>query len=226
LSLTDSRYYKPVDTKHNVNRPETAIYKSSQSIDMPLLRRQLIAWVAAAIGCFAVLCGAMPIVASAQPSVTGGQTEAHVSQRDFDALSTAGVLYIATVRKDGNQSTSAPVWFTVSPTRLVYIQTQPTTWKAKRVRRGSPVIVWIGRKRGPAFIGTAEITRDTAVERQITEDYPKKYLMARFGFNKPTKEMFDSGKILSIVITPVRDLPDGFTSQPGTSAPRLDSAHG
>jgi len=225
LSLTDSRY-KPVDTRHNVNRPETAIYKPAQSVHTRLLRRQLIAWVTAAIGCLTVAYGATPIVASAQSGVTGGQTEAHVSQRDIDALSTAGVLYIATVRKDGNQSTSAPVWFTVSPNQLVYIQTQPTTWKAKRVRRGSPVIVWIGRKRGPAFIGTAEISRDPAVERQVIEDYPKKYLMARFGFQKPTQEMFDSGKILSIVITPVRDLPDGFTSQPGTSAPRLDSAHG
>jgi hypothetical protein len=87
------------------------------------------------------------------------------------------------------------------------------------------VIVWIGRKHGPAFIGKAEISSDPAVERQIIEDYPKKYLMARFGFHRPNQEMFDKGGILSIVITPVRDLPQSFTSQPGTPAPSIDGAH-
>ena len=163
--------------------------------------------------------------ASAQSSSDGKQAGAQVSQRDLDALATAGILYIATVRKDGNQSTAAPVWFTVSPNHLVLIQTQPTTWKAKRIRRGSPVIVWIGRKHGPAFIGKAEISSDPAVERQIIEDYPKKYLMARFGFHRPNQEMFDKDGILPIVITPVRDLPEGFTSQPGTPAPSVDAAH-
>ncbi len=150
---------------------------------------------------------------------------AQVSQRDLDALSAAGVLYIATVRKDGNQSTAAPVWFTVTSDHLVLIQTQPNTWKAKRIRRGSPVIVWIGHKRGPAFMGRAEISGDPAYQHRVIEDYPKKYLMARFGFHKPTQEMFDKGAILSIVITPVRDLPDGFKSAPGTPAPSAESAH-
>jgi hypothetical protein len=166
--------------------------------------------------------------ASAQSNPGGGKIDAQVaqvSQRDIDALSKASILYIATVRKDGNQSTPAPVWFTVTPDHLALIQTQPGTWKAKRIRRGSPVIVWIGRKRGPAFIGKAEISSDPAVERQIIEDYPKKYLLARFGFHRPTQEIFDKGGILSIVITPVRDLPESFTSQPGTPAPSIDGAH-
>src|ERR1700730_1276935 len=100
-----------------------------------------------------------------------GTALCQASQRDLDTLSVVKLLYIATVRKDGNQSTAAPVWFTVSPNHLVLIQTQPTTWKAKRIRRGSPVIIWIGRKHGPAFIGKAEISSDPAVERQIIEDY-------------------------------------------------------
>ena len=190
-----------------------------------LTRRQVIAWGAVALGGLAIAPGIATTSASAQSSSDGKQAHAQVSQRDLDALSTAGVLYIATVRKDGNQSTAAPVWFTVSPNHLVLIQTQPTTWKAKRIRRGSPVIVWIGRKHGPAFLGKAEINSDPAVERQIIEDYPKKYLMARFGFHRPTQEMFDKGGILSIVITPVRDLPDGFASQPGTPAPSIDATH-
>lgn len=190
-----------------------------------LTRRQVIAWGAVALGGLAMAPSIATTSASAQSSSDGKQAGAQVSQRDLDALATAGILYIATVRKDGNQSTAAPVWFTVSPNHLVLIQTQPTTWKAKRIRRGSPVIVWIGRKHGPAFIGKAEISSDPAVERQIIEDYPKKYLMARFGFHRPNQEMFDKGGILPIVITPVRDLPEGFTSQPGTPAPSVDAAH-
>ncbi len=190
-----------------------------------LTRRQVIAWGAVAFGGLAMAPSIATTSASAQSSSDGKQAGAQVSQRDLDALATAGILYIATVRKDGNQSTAAPVWFTVSPNHLVLIQTQPTTWKAKRIRRGSPVIVWIGRKHGPAFIGKAEISSDPAVERQIIEDYPKKYLMARFGFHRPNQEMFDKGGILPIVITPVRDLPEGFTSQPGTPAPSVDAAH-
>jgi len=194
------------------------------AISNALTRRQVIAWGAVALGGLA-MAPRIATTASAQSSSDGKQAGAQASQRDLDALSTAGILYIATVRKDGNQSTAAPVWFTVSPNHLVLIQTQPTTWKAKRIRRGSPVIVWIGRKHGPAFIGRAEISSDPAVERQIIEDYPKKYLMARFGFHRPNQEMFDKGGILSIVITPVRDLPQSFTSQPGTPAPSIDGAH-
>ncbi len=194
------------------------------AISNALTRRQVIAWGAVALGGLA-MAPRIATTASAQSSSDGKRARAQVSQRDLDALSTAGILYIATVRKDGNQSTAAPVWFTVSPNHLVLIQTQPTTWKAKRIRRGSPVIVWIGRKHGPAFIGKAEISSDPAVERQIIEDYPKKYLLARFGFHRPTQEIFDKGGILSIVITPVRDLPESFTSQPGTPAPSIDGAH-
>ena len=189
-----------------------------------LTRRQVIAWGAAALGSLAIVGPGPATRASAQSNADGAPSSARVSPRDLDALSTAGVLYIATVRKDGNQSNPAPVWFTVTPDHLVLIQTQPTTWKAKRIRRGSPVIVWIGRKHGPAFIGKARISSDPAFERRVIEDYPKKYLMVRFGFHKPTQEMFDKGEILSIVITPDRDLPDGFQSQPGTPAPAVDEA--
>lgn len=182
----------------------------------------MIAWGAIALGGLAMAPTAVLVDASAESKPGGGKADVQVSQRDVGALSTASVLYIATVRKDGNQSTPAPVWFTVAPDHLVLIQTQPTTWKAKRIRRGSPVIVWIGKTKGPAFIGKAEITSDPAVPRQIVEDYPKRYLMARLGLHKPTQEMFDKGQILAIRITPVRDLPDGFASQPGTPAPSID----
>ena len=195
---------------------------TAETIGYILTRRQIIAWGAIALGGLAMAHAAALASASAESNPGGSKTDAQVSQRDIDALSKASVLYIATVRKDGNQSTAAPVWFTVAPDHVVLIQTQATTWKAKRIRRGSPVLVWIGKKNGPAFIGNAEITSDPAVSRQIVEEYPKRYLMARLGLHRPTQEMFDKGQILSIKITPVRDLSEGFASNPGTPAPRIE----
>jgi hypothetical protein len=181
----------------------------------------MIALGAIALGGLAMASAVALSNAFAETNPGGANTVAQVSQRDIDALSTASVLYIATVRKDGNQSTPAPVWFTVAPDHLVLIQTSPTTWKAKRIRRGSPVIVWIGKTKGPAFIGKAEITNDPAVAREIVADYPKRYLMARLGMHTPTQEMFDKGQIVPITIRPIRDLPEGFASQPGKPAPSI-----
>jgi hypothetical protein len=209
-----------------VNRkPSVDGRKTAKVTGDGLTRRQIIGLGAIALSGLAMRRSVALAETSAESNTRGTKTGVPLSQRDIDALSNAGVLYIATVRKDGNQSTSAPVWFTIAPDHLLLIQTQPKTWKAKRIRRGSPVIVWIGRKHGPAFIGKAEITQDPAVGRQIVEDYPKKYLMARLGLNRPSQEMFDKGQVISIKITPVRDLPDGFTSTPGTPAPSLGGEH-
>jgi hypothetical protein len=183
-----------------------------------LTRRGMIALGAAVFTGLAIAPATTVVNAAGESGVDAAQ----VSEHDLDALSKASVLYIATVRKDGNQSIAAPVWFTVAPDHRLLIQTGPTTWKAKRVRRGSPMIVWIGKMQGPAFVARAEITKDPAVLHQIVEDFPKRYLMARLGLHTPTQAMFDQDKILAIVITPVRDLPDGFKPQPGTPAPGLE----
>jgi hypothetical protein len=195
--------------------------RRTEAIAPAVTRRQMIAWGAIALGGLAMASTFAVSSALAESNPGAGNADAQVSQRDTDALSTASVLYIATVRKDGNQSTAAPVWFTVAPDHVVLIQTQPTTWKAKRIRRGSPVIVWIGKTKGPAFIGKAEITSDPAVAHQIVQDYPKRYLMARLGMHTPTQEMFDKGQIIPITIRPIRDLPEGFASQPGKPAPSI-----
>lgn len=198
-----------------------ACSRRTEAIAPAVTRRQMIAWGAIALGGLAMASTFALSSALAESNPGAGSADAQVSQRDTDALSTASVLYIATVRKDGNQSAAAPVWFTVAPDHVVLIQTQPTTWKAKRIRRGSPVIVWIGKTKGPAFIGKAEITSDPAVAHQIVQDYPKRYLMARLGMHTPTQEMFDKGQIIPITIRPIRDLPEGFASQPGKPAPSI-----
>jgi hypothetical protein len=147
---------------------------------------------------------------------------AATSPRDADALAKGTYIYIATVRKDGNQSKAAPVWFITTADQQVLIETSPTSWKAKRIKRGSPAMIWIGARTGPAFIGKAEIVTDTKVQDQVIEQYPKKYLLARIGFARPSRAKLDSGQIIVIRISPTRDLPDGFQSAPGTPAPQLD----
>jgi len=149
------------------------------------------------------------------------EARADISQRDAAAMSQASLIYIATVRKDGNQSTAAPVWFTPgADNNSILIQTGPDTWKAKRIRRGSPVIVWIGAANGPAFIGKAEITMDGAAVDKILTDYPKKYGMMDSVVG-PSRGNFESGDRIAIRITPIKDLPADFSSAPGTPAPKL-----
>jgi carboxylesterase type B len=147
---------------------------------------------------------------------------ATTSPRDADALAKATYIYIATVRKDGNQSKAAPVWFITTADKQVLIETSPTSWKAKRIKRGSPAMIWIGARTGPAFIGKAEIVMDSTLQDQVIAEYPKKYLLARIGFARPSRAKLDSGQIVVIRISPTRDLPDGFQSAPGTPAPQLD----
>ncbi len=142
------------------------------------------------------------------------------SDPELKAFDQATTVYVATVRKDGNQSKPAPVWFTMSADRAqLLIQAHKGSWKDKRIRRGSPVIVWIGGLNGPSFVGKAEITKDAAVVDKILTDYPKKYTMdALVG---PSRASFESGDRIAIRITPVKQLPANFSSAPGTPAPAI-----
>jgi len=149
---------------------------------------------------------------------------AALSVRDQQALSTADLVFVATVRRNGTQSRAAPVWFTLGADNdSILIQTEQTTWKARRIARGSPVLVWIGRPDGPAFIGRAEISRDRALQDKILTDFRRKYLQDRLFGMGPSRSEFENGELLAIKITPVRDLPNGFLSHPGAPPPPLRS---
>jgi general stress protein 26 len=148
---------------------------------------------------------------------------AAISARDQQALAKSDLVYVATVRKNGTQSKAAPVWFTSgADDNSILIQTGPNTWKAKRIGRGSPVLVWIGKADGPAFIGKAEITNDPAIRDKILRDFREKYWQNRVMGVGPSRGGFDRGERIAIKITPVRDLQDGFTSQPGSAPPSTE----
>jgi general stress protein 26 len=156
-------------------------------------------------------------------AATAGVGTSATSARDAAELAKSTYIYIATVRKDGNQSKAVPVWFIDASDNQILIETGPNSWKAKRIKRGSPALVWIGSRTGPAFIGKAEIVQDKSLQDLVIEQYPKKYLLARVGFARPSRAKIDSGQIVVIRISLVRDLP-GFTSEPGTRAPTLEES--
>jgi uncharacterized membrane protein len=166
-----------------------------------------------------LMAAAVLLAALATPAATA---IAATSPRDAGALAKSTYIYIATVRKDGNQSRAVPVWFITTGDNQVLIETSPTSWKAKRIRRASPALIWIGSPTGPAFIGKAEIVEDKTLQDQVIAGYPKKYLLARIGYARPTRAKLDSGQIVVIRISPTWDLPGGFQSAPGTPAPVLD----
>ena len=163
-----------------------------------------------------------PVVVSAKVSWAEAQAaKPALSQKQLSALKSTKDIFIATVRKNGDQSKAAEIWFTSTEDGTVLINTGPDSWKVKRIKRGSPAIVWIGSKDGPAFIGTAEITNDRGLQDRIIADFPKKYTLAWMGLFLPSHAKYDAGKSVAIKITPVRELPDGFVSAPGTPAPPL-----
>jgi len=137
-----------------------------------------------------------------------------------DGIADARTLYIATVRKDGSQSTAVPVWFTRAPDGAILIQTAPASWLTRRVQRGSPVIVWIGKPDGFAFAGRAECTSDPVAVERIIADYRRKYLLARLGIHRPTARSFAQGRRIAIRITPTHSLPQGLRPNPERRHPK------
>ncbi|MGH7894588.1 MAG: pyridoxamine 5'-phosphate oxidase family protein [Candidatus Binatia bacterium] len=119
-----------------------------------------------------------------------------------DALRTAKNLYVATKRKDGAQSSVAPIWFMFDG-EAVYFTTAPGTHKAKRIESGSPVLAWVGAENGPHFVGKGEIVRDPAVAEKMAPAYDQKYWISWMGFFRPRADRVRDGKTLIVRVTPV-----------------------
>ena len=122
------------------------------------------------------------------------------------ALKTENYIYVATRRLNGEWSTSAPVWFMYDG-EAVYFTTAPTTHKAHRIHRGSPVRVWVGKKDGPFFEGEARFVKDRAVVERMAEVYTQKYWLAWLGFFRPRPRRVSAGKTLVVKVMPVAPEP-------------------
>jgi Pyridoxamine 5'-phosphate oxidase len=117
------------------------------------------------------------------------------------ALGTAKEIYVATRRKDGTQSKIVPVWFTVVDDRVCF-SSAPDSHKVRRIRRGSPLLVWVGSPQGPHFVGEAEVVADPELAGRMAPDYVRKYWIAWLGFFRPRPERVRSGKTVIVCVRP------------------------
>jgi PPOX class probable F420-dependent enzyme len=121
---------------------------------------------------------------------------------DLDALlRSADYLYVATRRADGTLSKKVPVWFMYDGD-AAYFTTAPGSYKAKRIRRGSPLHVWVGTADGPSFTAAAELLDDPAVAERMAPAYNRKYWIAWLGFFRPRADRVRSGKTLIVRVRP------------------------
>ncbi len=121
---------------------------------------------------------------------------------DLDrALRTAKEIYLATRRPSGKLSSVAPVWFMYEG-GAIYFATDPHSYKARRIRRGSPVEVWVGSKTGLHFTARAELLEDAGLAERMGKHYKQKYWIAWLGFFKPSGARVAAGKIVIVKLTP------------------------
>ena len=118
-----------------------------------------------------------------------------------DGLRTADYIYVATRRADGSQSKVVPVWFMFDG-EAIYFTTGPSSYKVRRLRRGSPLLVWVGRADGPHFTGHAEVLQDPVLAARMAPVYSQKYWIAWLGLFRPNAERVRTGKTVIIKVTP------------------------
>ena len=133
------------------------------------------------------LFAAAAVAASFQPDVA-------------TALATAKQIYVATRRADGTESKVVPVWFMLDGDAL-YFTTGPDSHKAQRIRRGSPLLVWVGSPTGPHFVGQAELVRDPELAARMAPVYNQKYWIAWLGLFRPNPERVRTGKTVIVKVT-------------------------
>jgi general stress protein 26 len=120
-----------------------------------------------------------------------------------DALKTSKNLYVATKRKDGSESKRVPIWFMYEATeKAIYFSTGPDSYKAKRIAKGSPLLVWVGAENGPHFVGKAELVRDPDRAAKMAPVYDQKYWISWLGFFRPRPDRVRDGKTVIVKVTP------------------------
>jgi len=118
-----------------------------------------------------------------------------------EALRTSKQLYVATRRGDGSVSKVVPVWFMFDGD-AVYFTTAPTSYKARRVKRGSPLLVWVGSATGPHFVAQAELSSDPELAARMAPVYSQKYWIAWLGLFRPDPERVRGGKTVIVKVKP------------------------
>src|SRR5882724_11570903 len=159
--------------------------KASRMPASLLVRKGIFSRLSRPLGGRSVLCGSvMPL-----------------AREVAESLRISKQRYVATRRADGAPSKVVPVCFMFDG-EAVYFTTGPESHKARRIARGSPLLVWVGRPDGPHFVGRAELIRDPAVAARMAPEYDRKYWIAWLGFFRPNPERVREGKTVIVRVLP------------------------
>lgn len=117
-------------------------------------------------------------------------------------LTTQKLISVATKRPNGDWGRPAPIWFMYAD-EAVYFITAPTSFKARRIRKGSPVLVWLDEKQEPAFRGETQIVTDPVILDRINAAYKKKYWVAWLTYwAMPLAGRVQAGNMVAVRVTP------------------------
>jgi hypothetical protein len=118
------------------------------------------------------------------------------------ALETSKYVYISSTRKDGSLSKPAEIWF-LYHNGAVYVGTLPTSWRAKRIKKGRPTAkIAVGKVDGPSFTATGAIVNEPDVLPVLYETYAKKYADGWTRFEEKFRTGFKDGSRVLIKYTP------------------------
>ena len=117
-------------------------------------------------------------------------------------LTTQKLISVATKRPNGDWGRPAPIWFMYED-EAVYFITAPTSFKARRIRKGSPVLVWLDEKQEPAFSGETQIVTDPVILDRINAAYKDKYWMAWLTYwAMPLDGRVQAGNMVAVRVIP------------------------
>lgn len=123
------------------------------------------------------------------------------------ALETQKLVSIATQRANGGWGRAAPVWFMYDG-EGVYFITAPSSYKARRIRRGSLAQVWLDDTAGPVFTGETHIVTDGPTLDRLNAAYKRKYWAAWLTYwARPLAGRVEAGTLVAVRLTPRLDTP-------------------
>ena len=122
-----------------------------------------------------------------------------VSPKTTELLQSSSYIYTATQRKSGEMSESVPIWF-MWDGEQIFFTTEPGSWKAKRIARGSPLFINVGSKDGPKLRGKATPVTDPALVDRMGQAYSDKYWIAWAGLFRPRSGRVTSGKTAAYLV--------------------------
>ena len=122
-----------------------------------------------------------------------------VSPKTKELLQSSSYIYTATQRQSGETSESVPIWFMWDGERI-FFTTEPDSWKAKRIARGSPLFINVGSKDGPKLRGKATKVTDPGLIDRMGQAYSDKYWIAWMGLFRPRSARVTSGKTAAYLV--------------------------